>query len=615
MAPQDRQRLVRLCAEYQTPIIEDDVYGDLHFAAHRPPLLKSYDSTNNVFVVLVSVENLGPGLRVGWLVAGSWQQQLPQQEKVTRSMGSPILHEAVVGRFLAGGEFDRHLRRLRSQLERRIDGLLGAVRQHFPSETRFIRPQGGMTFGPNCPLIVMLCACHAAVDAGIGIAPGPVFSIHDRYRHHLRLNAACWTESLDSVIAALARLLTHCRSHKNNAYADPALGILLRVERGHCLWFDIFVVWAILFVCCSHRRILRSLRINYAVEECLAHLGSPCRGYVDSAVCRLWIFGEGHARRVTRLVADGGTLLPDAGLALADGRFRRPLAGELPDDLQGILDAAADELLLLTPGLSIAVGIPDLGTWTFHGGYANAADQNAVDAADLFQVGSLTKLVTAAVVLQLVDEGALKLDDTIDTWYPNLPNADSIQIEHLLRHSSGLVNFNALLADTDSYQSPEEIIHVVSDQPPLFEPCTQWSYSNTGYVLLGKIVEHLTGAPFHQVVNERISSKLGLSSTAMRFPNESSVTIVTGHHAGEPISVADNYATAYAAGDLASTAGDMIALLHGLLAGEVISPAIVQQMSSQLAPMDASGLLFYGMGLQYYRISLDLETCLATVAA
>jgi DNA-binding transcriptional MocR family regulator len=210
MSPEDKQRLVSLCSENKIPLVEDDVYGELHFSAQRPPLLKSYDSTGTVLTCSSISKTLAPGLRVGWLVAGPWFQRC-HQEKATRSLGSPMLPQRIIGQFLASGEFDRHLRRLRPELEGRIDSLLSQVRHLFPKDTRCIRPQGGMTVWIELPPEFDVMRFHqAAVDAGIGIVPGPVFSIHDRYRHHLRLNAACWNESLEPVLATLARLLSRC---------------------------------------------------------------------------------------------------------------------------------------------------------------------------------------------------------------------------------------------------------------------------------------------------------------------------------------------------------------------------------------------------------------------
>ena len=202
----DRRRLVELCARHHVPVIEDDIYGELHFGGARPPLLKSFDRDGGVLLCSSVSKTLAPGFRVGWLVAGRWQDQAVKA-KVLTTLGSPTVTQAVTGAFLAGGDFDRHLRRIRPVYERRIDALTRALRQHLPAETRITAPAGGLVLWLELPeTIEVMTLYEAAVAAGIAFAPGPAFSAKDRYRHHLRLNAACWNEGMEPAIATLGKL-------------------------------------------------------------------------------------------------------------------------------------------------------------------------------------------------------------------------------------------------------------------------------------------------------------------------------------------------------------------------------------------------------------------------
>jgi D-alanyl-D-alanine carboxypeptidase len=221
-----------------------------------------------------------------------------------------------------------------------------------------------------------------------------------------------------------------------------------------------------------------------------------------------------------------------------------------------------------------------------------------------FQVASTAKTFTAAVVLQLVDEGKLKLDDTIDKWFPDAPNANLTTIEQLLRHTSGLVSFNALPSLGTAYRTPAEVIALGTSQKPQFCPGTNWSYTNTGYAMLGVIVEKVDGAPFADVLTKRLIKPLSLTHTVMRKPGVE-LPVATGHAAGRPVDAPDQYATPYAAGALASTAGDLAVFWHALLAGKVLPGEAVHRMFTGMPAMlgpYAGSNAFYGMGVQLYDV-------------
>lgn len=290
--------------------------------------------------------------------------------------------------------------------------------------------------------------------------------------------------------------------------------------------------------------------------------------------------------------------VPDA-LWMRD--FQRSIQGFLPDALQEKLNATAQELLAYSPGISVAIGIPDEGSWFMHSGIANADTAEIVASDHLFQIASITKTFVAAIVLQLADEGQLQLNEPVANWFPDVTQANEMTIEHLLRHTNGLVSFNALREFGTDYYSPDELIALVSPYPLQFCPGSAWAYTNTGYVLLGKIIEAIENAPLREVIRNRITQPLLLQHTILRNLNDE-VLIASGHQNRQVVQVEDDYATAYAAGGMASTALELVQFWQHYLAGDVISREYLRQSFHALAPMDTRGEMYYGMGVQLYDV-------------
>ncbi|HEX9959296.1 MAG TPA: serine hydrolase domain-containing protein, partial [Pyrinomonadaceae bacterium] len=146
----------------------------------------------------------------------------------------------------------------------------------------------------------------------------------------------------------------------------------------------------------------------------------------------------------------------------------------------------------------------------------SAAEKKPLTAATRFRVGSITKMFTAALVLQLVEERKLKLTDTLDKFFPQIPNAGKITIAQILAHRSGI---HDITEDRDSRPSrtnpitKDEMVAVIAKSKPDFEPDAKYAYSNSGYFLLGMLVEKLTGKSYGEALRKRITSKLGLKDT------------------------------------------------------------------------------------------------------
>jgi len=201
-------------------------------------------------------------------------------------------------------------------------------------------------------------------------------------------------------------------------------------------------------------------------------------------------------------------------------------------------DAAAVEAAFLdaaeatsTIGAFLYLRTPDgaefeaaYGSSEHGGGAAPTADMS-------FRVGSNTKTWTGTVILQLVDEGRISLDDTIDAYFPDAPGAERITIAMLLDMRSGLYNYTddpewaaTASADFARVWSSEELIAIGLSHDPYFEPGTSWHYSNTNTVMLGAIAERLEREPLHEIVEERLFAPLGLERTKLPAPDDATLT-------------------------------------------------------------------------------------------
>jgi D-alanyl-D-alanine carboxypeptidase len=148
-------------------------------------------------------------------------------------------------------------------------------------------------------------------------------------------------------------------------------------------------------------------------------------------------------------------------------------------------------------------------------GEINGAERKPLTAASRFRIASISKMYTAVMILQLVDEGKLKLTDTLDRFIPEVPNAQKITIEQILANRSGIPNVRRDQATwkPGAAVTKDEMLALIVKGIPEFEPGTKNSYSNSGYFLLGHLVEKLTGKPYDQVLKERINSRIGLADT------------------------------------------------------------------------------------------------------
>ena len=206
--------------------------------------------------------------------------------------------------------------------------------------------------------------------------------------------------------------------------------------------------------------------------------------------------------------------------ALATAASAQPIdARRAPAEARAATLAAALDSIrkaLGATGASAAVILPDGVLWTGASGEAFAG--TPVSAATLFDIGSITKSYTAALVLRLVEDGVLSLDDSVTRWRSDLPGAPGVTIRDLLRQTSGIADYAShpeflaqMRARIAGPWSPEDNLRYVGEAR--FPPGRRWEYSNTNYVLLGIIARHAGGTSYGALLRARLLDALGLTST------------------------------------------------------------------------------------------------------
>jgi DNA-binding transcriptional MocR family regulator len=201
-----KERLVALCDAHGIALIEDDTYTELLDAEGTPRALKSWDRTGNVLHCASMHKILAPGLRLGWITAGRWQARV-EMLKYTQTRNNEILSQLGAGQFMGTGAYDRHLRRLRTALRGQRERTAEAIATYFPEGTRMNLPPGGLQLWVELPEGHSSAAVFdAALQEGIAIAPGWLFSNSARNDRFLRIN--CGWPYDDVLDAALRRLGT-----------------------------------------------------------------------------------------------------------------------------------------------------------------------------------------------------------------------------------------------------------------------------------------------------------------------------------------------------------------------------------------------------------------------
>jgi len=280
------------------------------------------------------------------------------------------------------------------------------------------------------------------------------------------------------------------------------------------------------------------------------------------------------------------TRLAPALLAFSTALPTSPsLLAATPDDVARIDRMFAETYPASGPGAAVLV--LERGKTVLRKGYGMAELELGVPIAPdmVFRVGSVTKEFTAACILKLVEEGRLSLDDPVSKLLPDFPTGGRrVTVEQLLTHTSGLRSYTDMPSWAGHRREDwtlSELEAFFRGEPFDFEPGTRWHYDNSGYVLLGAILEKVAGKPYADVVAETIFRPLGMKDT--RYGSDA--PIVPGRVAGYvkgPGGVLNapflSMTQPYAAGALVSTVDDLARWHAGLDAGRVVSPGILRRL-------------------------------------
>jgi CubicO group peptidase (beta-lactamase class C family) len=250
---------------------------------------------------------------------------------------------------------------------------------------------------------------------------------------------------------------------------------------------------------------------------------------------------------------------------------------------------------------SVAISVNGKTVYQRAIGFAMLDSNNNKIPSDInteYRVGSSSKMFTATIIFQLIDEKKLSLDTKLAAYFPQLPNANKITIEEMLYHRSGLHDYTHDTNFPDWMDKPkthEEMLNVIAGKGSDFEPGTKADYSNTNYLLLSYTIEKITGMPYAEAINKRITSKIGLQHT----------------YYGKPIDIRRDEATSYkyadsswkkeketdvsihnGAGSVVSTPKDLTVFIQNIFNGKLISSANIDSMITIIDD--------YGMGIFRY---------------
>ncbi len=264
--------------------------------------------------------------------------------------------------------------------------------------------------------------------------------------------------------------------------------------------------------------------------------------------------------------------------------------------LQRGLDSAVRAVPLR--GASAAVVLADGRVWRGVAGLS--APGVPMDTAMRLGIGSISKSLTATLLVRLAERGRLSLDDPVSRWLPPIPHVDSaITVRQLLNHTSGVFDVtdapgyrDSILANVNARWTPQRMLALL--RPPLFARGTGWSYSNSNYQLAGLVAEAVGGRPLHQQVRDELLAPLGLTAPFLD-QHEAPTGPLPGGWVGGTMNVMDTrtstYSAAWAAGAYFSTPEALARWWQGLMTGRLVGTA------SLAAMMTTAGSEGYGLGI------------------
>ncbi|MET3988359.1 serine hydrolase domain-containing protein [Streptomyces sp. PvR034] len=330
-----------------------------------------------------------------------------------------------------------------------------------------------------------------------------------------------------------------------------------------------------------------------------------------------------------RLAVSAALLAAVAGVVPATAAHAAPVAlpaaaAESPQvtpDMEGLTRTLQNALDAGAPGALARYSGPD-GVKYKTLGVQDTTKNTPMDVRSRFRIGSVSKTFSSVVLLQLVNEGRVELDTPVNHYLPGLLPDDRITVRHLLTHRSGLSDYtNVMFADTvpgfeavrNKVFSYQELVDLSLAEPRTTEPGVSYKYSNTNFVVVGMIIEKVTGKPVAKEYDRRIIKPLKLRNTSYVHPD----TDIRGQHAhgylhpdeaGNPLvdSTEQTVSWAQSAGAVISNAADLNTFMSGLVSGKLLPQRMLDLMTT-VTPTDATNTRFYGLGLRRYDLSCGTQ--------
>lgn len=307
-----------------------------------------------------------------------------------------------------------------------------------------------------------------------------------------------------------------------------------------------------------------------------------------------------HALLLSALAAFPGLSRPPQAPAAAHSEAPR-------QDEAARIDAIVQEHMRAPGAVGITVAVARGEEFVYRKAYGFADLEFAVNADEetLFRIGSVTKQFTAASILKLAERGKLSIDDPLTKFLPDYPtHGREITLRHLLTHTSGITNYTDLGPEWERLKSLElsddELVAMWKDKPLDFEPGSRWSYSNSGYYLLGMVVARVSGKPWAEFLRETFLDPLKLTRTRYDSNAELLPNRAQGYAFDKDVFTNDDpigMSQPGAAGALISTAGDLVRWQQALVAGRAVKPESYEEMTMPFFLSDGHETR-YGMGLQ-----------------
>ncbi|MFD0264921.1 serine hydrolase domain-containing protein [Kitasatospora indigofera] len=325
--------------------------------------------------------------------------------------------------------------------------------------------------------------------------------------------------------------------------------------------------------------------------------------------------GHGHRHGEARYESHGGENVSSEDVSSEDvgapgaGGDEDCTTSTLSPELVAKLDAAVQQTMTQTgvPGVSVGIWLPGQGQYVKSFGVADKKT-GAPMTVDLYsRIGSETKTFTATALLELVDDGLVGLDDPISAYVSGVPNGDNITLRNLAEMRSGLFPYSAdpdfvtaLESDPTKPFTPEQLLAYGYKHPNISGPGVQFLYNNSNYILLGLVVEKVSGIPLAEFIHDRVTGPSGLEHTLFpkgaEFPSPHAHGYTNQTLTGATVDATDwNPSWGWAAGAMISTLDDLKRWAKIVATGELLSPE-TQAQRTKFLPTTLPGA-GYGLGL------------------